>query len=79
MIEVSARLDDRRRLSRTEERKGFTTPARLTLLEGDLDSNDSELTAVNEKLARILWAMIGILISTSTASILLALNLGFHK
>lgn len=66
------------RQPRMEERREFTTPQRVRLLETDMDRNDGELSAMNARLGKILWAMIGILISTSTAALLLALNLGVH-
>lgn len=31
---------------------------------------------VNERLSRILWAVVGVLVSVTTSAILLALNLG---
>jgi len=40
-----------------------------------VDSHTDDISALDERLGKILWALVGILISTSTAAVLLALNL----
>lgn len=49
------------------------------LLEGDADRADSEIAQMNERMGKMLWAMVGILISTTTAAVLLALNLAVGR
>lgn len=62
-------------MSRTAERSALDTPTRFLLAERDLDDHESDISALDERLGKILWALIGILISTSTAAVLLGLNL----
>lgn len=57
------------------ERAAFSDSVRLQLLEGDVDHHDEAIDEMSARLGKILWALIGILISTATASIMLALNL----
>lgn len=40
-----------------------------------VDGHSDAIGALDERLGKILWAVVGILISTSTAALLLALNL----
>lgn len=61
--------------SRTSERHGLDVPTRFLLAERDLDEHEEEIDAIRAANSKILWALVGILISTTTASILLALNL----
>ena len=63
-------------MSRVEARKDFDERTRLRLVEGDLDTIDTELHVTNDRLNKILWALVGLLISVTTASILLAINIG---
>lgn len=60
---------------RSERRKGLPQTTRITLVEDDLDTIDDGMNGLNEKLGKIMWAMVGMLISISTASVLLVLNL----
>jgi hypothetical protein len=62
-------------MGRTEERRGMETDVRFLMAERDLDDHSKTITALDERLGKILWALGGILISTSTAALLLALNL----
>lgn len=68
-----------RRESRTDERKGFQVPVRVQLLEGDMDAHEdhvsAELANFRAKLDRFQGILIGILVTLTTASVLLALNL----
>lgn len=49
---------------------------RLRLVETDLDSFDGALDRMNDRLTKILWALVGLLISVTTACVLLAINAG---
>lgn len=62
-------------IPRTAERKDMPADTRLLLAELDLDDHDSAIAELKATNGRILWALIGILISTTTAAIMLALNL----
>jgi hypothetical protein len=62
-------------VTRTTERAGLEAATRFLLAERDLDEHETDISALDERLGKILWALIGILISTSTAAVLLALNL----
>lgn len=65
--------------SRVLERDGFDDLVRLRLLEGDLDSMSSTLDKAfaefHAELEGMRKVLIGILISVTTAAILLAVNL----
>ena len=63
-------------VSRQTERKDMEVPTHLILIDKDLDDQEFDITELSSRLDKIMWALIGILISTTTASILLALNLG---
>ncbi len=65
--------------SRRERRGGLPDNVRLTLLEDDLDTFEEALVSLNEKLGKIMWAMVGMLISVTTASVLLVLNLAVNR
>lgn len=62
-------------MGRTEERRGLEAEVRFLLAERDLDDHATDIHDLGERLGKILWALVGILISTSTAAILLAMNL----
>ncbi len=62
-------------MSRTAERSALDPATRFLLAEKDLDDHDVDIVGLNGRLDKILWALVGILISTSTAAVLLALNL----
>ena len=62
-------------VSRQTERKDMEVPAHLILIDKDLDDHEFDITELSSRLDKIMWALIGILISTTTAAILLALNL----
>ena len=62
-------------VSRQTERKDMEVPTHLILIDKDLDDHEFDITELSSRLDKIMWALIGILISTTTASILLALNL----
>jgi hypothetical protein len=60
---------------RVTDRAHFTPETRISLVESDLDTIDARLLDTNERLGKILWALVGLLISVTTASVLLAINL----
>jgi hypothetical protein len=62
-------------VGRTTDRANLPEGVRLQLAEKDLDEHDEEMAEIKAQNAKVLWALVGILISTATASILLALNL----
>lgn len=66
-------------MARTPDRKGLDYDFRFMLAEGDLDRVDKTIEELTERMSRILWALLGILVSTTTASVLLALNLAVGK
>lgn len=63
------------RESRTEKRAAFGPDQRIILLEQDADAFEGSLRSIDSKLSRLLWAAMAGLISFSTASVLLAINL----
>ena len=62
-------------MSRSAERNALDNSTRFLLAEKDLDDHESDIKAFDERLGKMLWVMVGILISTTTAAVLLALNL----
>jgi hypothetical protein len=62
-------------VSRVQERKGFEVPVRVTLLEGDADKGEDALEGFRLELRGIRNVLVGLLVSVSTAAILLAINL----
>lgn len=62
-------------MSRATERRDMDIPTRLILVDRDLDEHEIDIEVLSNRLDKILWALVGILISTSTAAILLALNM----
>lgn len=63
------------RETRTEKRAAFDDRQRIILLEQDGDVFEASVIGINQKLGKLLWAAVGGLISFSTASILLVVNL----
>lgn len=66
-------------MARTAERQAFEVPVRVSLLEVDADRHELELVTLNDRLGKVLWALLGILISTTTAAVLLAMNLAVGR
>lgn len=62
-------------MSRTTDRQNLDHPARFMFIEGDMDRLEGALTELNERVSKVLWALLGILMSTTTAAVMLALNL----
>lgn len=61
--------------SRQETRKNFTDPQRIGLLEDDVDEFHSDLSDVVSELSSIKKLLVGVLVSVTTASILLVVNI----
>ena len=62
-------------MSRSSERQPLAVDTRLLLAEHDLDDHELELKNLDDRLGKMLGILVGILVSTTTAAILLALNL----
>lgn len=61
--------------SRQGRRAGMTTEARVTLLEGDADDAAEDVERLAQSLDGFRRIMLGLLVSTTTASLLLVVNL----
>lgn len=61
--------------SRTAERSALDHATRFLLAERDLDDHEADLSRIDQRLGKILGVMVGILVSTTTAAVLLAMNL----
>ena len=66
-------------MTRASARQQFTDKVRLRLVEDDIDEIEGGMAALNDRLGKILWAVVGVLISVTTSAILLAINLGVAK
>jgi hypothetical protein len=66
-------------MGRTAARKGFEQGVRLQLVEEDVDDLEDEIAQAVDKLsaelAKIKGVLLGMLISVTTAALLLAVNL----
>ena len=62
-------------MSRTSERNSHPVDVRVVFLENDADEQERAVEAMEGKLGRMLGILVGILVSTTTAAILLAFNL----
>lgn len=62
-------------MSRSDQRARFDDADRIVLLEQDIDAIGVKLDAIEARVGKVLWAMVGILVSVTTACILLAINL----
>jgi len=62
-------------MSRTAERASLDPPTRFILIEGDADRHEVEIKELSERLTKILWVLIGILVTTTSTSIALVINL----
>lgn len=61
--------------NRTDRRDGMNTDVRVRLLESDMDDLEAMGKRLEGAIDGVRRALIGILISVTTASVLLALNL----
>lgn len=60
---------------RSNARRHMELETRMFLIEGDMDASDAGLARVGQMLNKILYTLVGLLVSVTTAAILLALNL----
>lgn len=65
--------------NRSQSRGRFTQDVRQELLEDDMDEKDRQLFELRQELRGVKQILIGILISTATASIIGAINLLLSK
>jgi len=65
--------------SRHAARVGFDAGTRINLLETDMDNLESSLGGVKDELRRMSRRLTGVMISLSTASVLLAANIVFSN
>jgi hypothetical protein len=61
--------------ARANRKTEFDLPQRLHLVELDLDGHDERFEEIMAKLGRLVGIGLGILVSTTTAALLLAANL----
>jgi hypothetical protein len=61
--------------TRSEARSRYDVDTRIGLLESDADAFELDLLRINQRLDKLLWAMIGMIISLTTGAVLLAINL----
>lgn len=61
--------------ARSARREQFSEPVRLTLLESDIDDMQTSVETLRRTLESIRNVLIGLLVSITTAAVLLALNL----
>lgn len=66
-------------MSRSSDRRDLDTSTRVLFAENDLDRMEQFQVELQDRLGRVLWALLGILISTTTAAVLLALNLAIGR
>lgn len=62
-------------MGRTADRRDQSSEVRIVWLEADADDFESDLSLLDSRISRILWTMVGLLVSIATAATLLALNL----
>jgi hypothetical protein len=62
-------------VGRPEQRHHLDHPVRIELVERDVDEVIEQLETLNERLGRMLWAMVGLMVSVTTAAVLLAINI----
>jgi hypothetical protein len=60
--------------TRTEQRQMFDIATRMALVEQDEDRRDGELAELKALARKLGWAMFGVLVSTTTSALLLAVN-----
>jgi len=62
-------------MSRTAERASLDAPTRFILIEGDADRHEEAINSLGERMTKILWVLIGVLVTTTSMSIALVLNI----
>jgi hypothetical protein len=62
-------------MGRREQREGIDAHGRICLLEADADDNDKEIAGIRLEMKAMNKVLLGILASTATAAILLAVNI----
>jgi len=62
-------------VSRTEQWSGFDPVTRERLIESSLDEIDRRFDRIEARMSRIMWLLMTAVVSTSTATVLLAMNL----
>lgn len=62
-------------VSRTEQWAGFDPTTRERLIESSLDEIDRRFDRIEARMSRIMWLLVTAVVSTSTATVLLAMNL----
>lgn len=65
--------------ARSEQRHEYLQDVRQRMLEDDMDEKDRQLYELRQELRGVKQILIGILISTATASIIGAINLLLSK
>ena len=66
-------------MGRAQERTGFDMTVRMSLTEGDLDRMDAVLGELNDRMGKVLWAMVGLLISVATTCIVILITAGVGR
>lgn len=61
-------------MSRATDRQGMPQATRLSLVERDLDSMEEGMRALDQRLGNLGKILVGMLVSVTTACILLAVN-----
>jgi len=65
-------------LTRTAERQNYVLDTRISLLESDLDKFEEGMEGIRAELRGLNRIMLGVLVSVTTAAILLALNIALQ-
>jgi hypothetical protein len=66
-------------MTKLGDREGADELAWRAVVASTVDGHTEDIRSLDERLGKILWALVGILISTSTAAVLLALNLVVNR
>jgi hypothetical protein len=65
--------------SRKLERRGYPAEFHFDLVDDDQDQFEANVQEMRAQLSKILWALVGLLMSSATAVLLLALNLVLNR
>lgn len=66
-------------MGRVADRASFDSDVRMSLAEGDLDRMDAVLGELNDRMGKVLWAMVGLLISVATTCIVILITAGVGR